>query len=190
MNPQMLSADRILQQNSFRIEMENYFRGEPFLHFFEVTNSALHLININNIKQGEPIKWTILPLHIDFNIPSFHRTTATEYGLIYLVGGTIVNTFKKSNLIYKFDQQNQTLLPAAELIIARSSHSILYHKDLIYITGGMTDSEEVLKKCEVFNPKTAEVSFIPSCKYPTSNSCLCAIGDNQIVKLGGVLPNG
>ena len=47
LNPQLLSADRILHQNSFRIEMQNYFKAEPFLHFFEVTNSALHMININ-----------------------------------------------------------------------------------------------------------------------------------------------
>lgn len=46
LNPQLLSADRILHQNSFRIEGENYFKCEPFLHFFEVTNSALHKIDI------------------------------------------------------------------------------------------------------------------------------------------------
>ena len=32
--------------------------------------------------------------------------------------------------------------------------------------------------------------MIASCKYPTTNSCLCAIGDDQLVKLGGVFPNG
>ena len=33
-NSQMLSADRLMQQNSFRIETENFFKVEPFLHFF------------------------------------------------------------------------------------------------------------------------------------------------------------
>ena len=74
--------------------------------------------------------------------------------------------------------------------MARSSHSVLNHKEKIYITGGMTDNEEVLKKCESFNPKTNEVTMISSCKYPTTNSCLAAIGDDLLVKLGGVFPNG
>ena len=102
LNPQLLSADRILHQNSFRIEGDNYFKVEPFLHFFEVTNSALHRININEIKQSEPIKWNIIPLNIDFSIPPFHRTVATEKGHIYVLGGTVVNTFRKSQNIYQY----------------------------------------------------------------------------------------
>lgn len=57
--------------------MENYFTGEPFLHFFEVTNSTLHLIKLNDIKQNQAIKWEIIPLNISFTLPSFHRTIAT-----------------------------------------------------------------------------------------------------------------
>lgn len=51
-NPQQLSADRLLQQTSFRIQVDNFFKGDPFLHFFEVTNSSLHKINISEIRQG------------------------------------------------------------------------------------------------------------------------------------------
>lgn len=76
----LLSADRLLQQNSFRIETKNFFEVEPFLHFFEGTNSALHVVKINNIKLNEPIRWEIIPLEINFKIPSFHRTIATEKG--------------------------------------------------------------------------------------------------------------
>ena len=190
MNPQLLSADRILHQNSFRIEGENYFKGEPFLHFFEVTNSALHKIGINEIRQSEPIKWNVIPLNIDFSIPPFHRTVATEKGLIYVLGGTVVNTFRKSQSIYQYSHEKRSLLEVAQLIIPRSSHSVINHKEKVYIVGGMTDNEEVLKKCEVFNPKTNEVTLISSCKYPTTNSCLSSIGDDLLVKMGGVFPNG
>jgi hypothetical protein len=190
MNPQMLSADRLLQQNSFRIETENFFKGEPFLHFFEVSNSTLHLINLNDIKHNEPIRWEVIPLNINFNIPSFHRTTATENGNIFVIGGTSVDSMRKSKAIYQFDPSSKTLTQTSQLIVPRSSHSVLCHKEMIYITGGMTDNEEVLKKCEVFNPKTLEVTLFASCKYPTTNSCLCAVGEDQLVKLGGVFPNG
>ena len=124
----MLSADRLMQQNSFRIDAENFFNVEPFLHFFEVTNSTLHTVFINDIKQGESIKWNKIPLSIDFGIPPFHRTVATENGGIYIIGGTIVDTFKKSKIIYKYIPSSQKLEPVSELIIARSSHSILCHK--------------------------------------------------------------
>jgi hypothetical protein len=42
----ILSADRLLQQNSFRIDAKNFFESAPFLHFFEVTNSTLHVVKI------------------------------------------------------------------------------------------------------------------------------------------------
>ena len=103
LNPQMLSADRILHQNSFRIQMQNYFKTQPFLHFFQTTNSTLHIMNINSIKQGQALKWNIVPLDIDFQIPPFHRTIATEDGNIYILGGTIKNTERKSRAIYQFD---------------------------------------------------------------------------------------
>ena len=79
-------------------------------------------------------------MDIDFGIPPFHRTVATENGGIYIIGGTIVDTFKKSKTIYQYNASNRKLLPVTELLIARSSHSVLCHKEMIYITGGMTDS--------------------------------------------------
>ena len=112
-NPQVLSADRLMQQNSFRIEADNFFKVEPFLHFFEVTNSTLHTIFINDIKQGESIKWNKIPLDIDFGIPPFHRTVATENGGIYIIGGTIVDTFKKSKAIYQYSASSRKLVPVA-----------------------------------------------------------------------------
>lgn len=45
-NPPPLSADRILQQGSFRIDVGNFFVKNPFLHFLSVDNSTLHIINI------------------------------------------------------------------------------------------------------------------------------------------------
>lgn len=140
-NPQMLSADRIMQQNSFRIEMQNFFKGEPFLHFFQVSNSTLHLIKINDIKQSQPIRWDVIPLNINFSVPSFHRTVATESGNIFVIGGTVVQNMKKSKAIYQYDPMNQTLNQVSQLIIPRSSHSVVSHKGLVYITGGMTDNE-------------------------------------------------
>jgi hypothetical protein len=80
-------------------------------------------------------------------IPSFHRTVATARGIIYLIGGTNVDTLKRSRDIYRYDRPGKTLVKVTELSIARSSHSIVYHNGLIFITGGMTNNDETLKKC-------------------------------------------
>lgn len=81
-------------------------------------------------------------------------------------------------------------MKVAELLVPRSSHSIVYHNGLIFITGGMTNNDETLKKCEVFDPKTEEVKSISASKYATTNSCLSAIGKDCLVKFGGVYSNG
>jgi hypothetical protein len=78
----------------------------------------------------------------------------------------------------------------AELLVARSSHSIVYHNGLIFISGGMTNNDETLKKCEVFDPRTEEVKMIAPCKYATTNSCLSAIGKDYLIKFGGVYSTG
>lgn len=102
----------------------------------------------------------------------------------------MVGSMKKSKIIYQFDPLSKTLIQVAELLIARSSHSIVCHKKLIYIVGGMTENDENVKKCEMFNPQTAEVKMISPCKYATTNSCLCYIGKDNLIKLGGVFANG
>lgn len=50
----------------------------------------------------------------------------------------------------------------------------------------MTQQEQIPKKCEVFNTRTNETKIIASCKYPTTNSTLAILGDDNLVKLGGV----
>jgi hypothetical protein len=41
------------------------------------------------VRQNESIKWDVIQLNINFGIPSFHRTVATETGIIFIIGGTI-----------------------------------------------------------------------------------------------------
>lgn len=77
MNPPPLSADRMMAQAGFRIDIDNYFDNDPFLHFFEVSKSNLHVLKLKDVKEGELVNWKIIPLHLNFQIPSFHRTVAT-----------------------------------------------------------------------------------------------------------------
>lgn len=78
-----------MSKNSFPIQYPNYFKsGEPFLHFFEVSKGNLHVMKITDLESNNNGDWDIIPLNIDFSLPAFHRTIATEEGVIYLIGGT------------------------------------------------------------------------------------------------------
>lgn len=99
------------------------------------------------MRDNEPPKWTLITLDINFPIPSFNRSIATESGNVYLVGGTILNTEEKSKIIYQFDPLNNTLKQAGKLNVGRSSHSMVCLKKIIYIVGGMDDNDTIPKKC-------------------------------------------
>jgi N-acetylneuraminic acid mutarotase len=66
---------------------------------------------------------------------------ATEKGEIYLIGGTYADNLKRSKDIYHYNPKGDTLIKAAELLIARSSHSVLCHQGVVYISGGMTNND-------------------------------------------------
>ena len=80
-------------------------------------------------------------MEIDFKIPSFHRTIATSQGEIYLIGGTFIENMRKSNKIYQYDPMNRSLKHVASLQVGRSSHSIAFVKNNIFIVGGMADND-------------------------------------------------
>jgi hypothetical protein len=189
-NPQPLSVDREMNKNSLLIEHPNYFKsGEPFLHFFELSKSNLHVIKIKDLEENSQTKWDVIPLNISFAIPSFHRSIATEEGVIYLIGGTDEDSMKKSSRIYEYAPGTRTLKAVSEMKHSRSSHSLVCNRGLIYIVGGMGD-QDVLKEMEIFNPSISTTQVMKSCKYATVNSCISVIGGENLLKLGGIFATG
>ena len=53
---------------------------------------------------------------------------------------------KKNRHVYQYDPNNKSLKAVADMQAGRSSHSIVSHKKGIFIAGGMTENDEVLKK--------------------------------------------
>lgn len=125
-------------------------------------------------------------MQIKFPIPSFHRTLATEKGVIYLIGGTNVESLQKSSAIYQYDPLHFTLKEVGQLAVARSSHSMVCYQNIIYVVGGVAENDEIPKKCEMFHTRKNEVKAIAPCKYPTTNSTLCSLAGDNLIKLGGV----
>ncbi len=57
-----------------------------------------------------------------------------------------MENMKKNRHIYQYDPMNKSLKIVADMQAGRSSHSIVSHKKGIFIAGGMTENDEVLKK--------------------------------------------
>ena len=74
------------------------------------------------------------------------------------------------------------------MINDRSSHSICYVNNCIYLIGGFSrKSGEVSRECEVFNLDTQSCESIAPLNAPSANSCATAFNDSYIFKFGGVL---
>ena len=50
--------------------------------------------------------------------------------------------------------------------------------------------DDVLRELEIFNPSINTTQTMKSCKYATVNSCLTVIGNDNLLKLGGIFANG
>ena len=74
------------------------------------------------------------------------------------------------------------------MITERSSHSVCYLGQKIYIIGGFVGAEgEVTRECEVYDVKTNKCSRIAPLNTPSANSCATSFRDQYVFKFGGIL---
>lgn len=72
--------------------------------------------------------------------------------------------------------------------LPRSSHSVCYLNNCIYIIGGFTKAnQQPLRECEVFRIGSKNCEMIASSNFPSANSSAVAFSDNYIIKFGGVV---
>lgn len=70
----------------------------------------------------------------------------------------------------------------------RSSHSICYLNNCIYLIGGFSGGEaEISRECEVLRLSTLSCEPIAPLNAPSANSCAVAFNDNYILNIGGIL---
>jgi hypothetical protein len=73
------------------------------------------------------------------------------------------------------------------MTVERSSHSVCFAANSIFIIGGFSQAEgEVTRECEVFNLQTRQCSRIAPLNTPSANSCAAAFNDELIFKFGGI----
>lgn len=72
------------------------------------------------------------------------------------------------------------------MILARSSHSICYLDNSIFLLGGFSAEGEVTRECEAFSLQTLSSRRIAPLNTPSANSCAAPFNDQYIFKFGGI----
>ena len=103
-----------------------------------------------------------------------------------MIGGTSSENTKKISNVYFFDAKFRDLKTIGHMQSPRSSHSVCYHKELIYIVGGFLNRQEFTTNCEVFDIKQEKSSSIASLNISSGVSGLCVFNDKYLFKFGGL----
>lgn len=72
------------------------------------------------------------------------------------------------------------------MTMERSSHSLCYLNNCIYIIGGFDRSSEVTRECEIFNINTKVCTKIAPLNTPSANCCSTAFKSEFLFKFGGI----
>ena len=156
------------------------------MHFFQSDSKFLYLLNLEDITQQGLPRFTQQPLNISFNIPRFHKSLITPKGSIYLLGGSIPETNQKIANIYNYDPRAKSLKNMGNMINPRSSHSICYANDCIYVIGGFLTKQDFTTNCEVFDIKKDKSYGIASLNIPCAVPGVCSFNDRFLFKFGGL----
>lgn len=81
---------------------------------------------MDEVKTGNS-EFKVIDLNINFTIPNFHKSLITPIGEIFITGGSN-NDYpsQKSNLTYVLNFKTNSLLPVAQMLNGRSSHTMCY----------------------------------------------------------------
>jgi len=75
----------------------------------------------------------------------------------------------------------------SNMLNERSSHSICYLDQRIYIIGGFSGPDgEVTRECEVFDLQTLKCTKIAPLNTPSANSAAASFSGQYIFKFGGI----
>ena len=111
----------------------------------------------------------------NFNIADHLRHVVTPKGNLFVMGGYNPLTQTFLNDTYQLDEYRSQLRPLDNMFHARADHVVHYHKDSIYVFGGMSyrDDEsggrpfvQSLKSAEFFSILTKKWIRMPDFQHP------------------------
>ncbi|EGR32498.1 kelch motif family protein, putative [Ichthyophthirius multifiliis] len=85
---------------------------------------------------------------------------------------------------YSFEEEKMLFLE--KMNIGRSSHSMVFLNDFIYVIGGFDENNQMTKQCEKFSLKNFKWDLAPSLNFGCASSAVCAFQNKFLFKFGGI----
>ena len=130
----------------------------------------------------------------NFNIADHIRHIVTPKGNLFVMGGYNPLTQSFMSDTYLLDEYRSQLKPLTDMFYARADHVVHYHKDSIYVFGGMSyrDDEtggrpyvQSLNSAEFFSIQSKKWIMLPNFEKPRQAFSVCHFNDKYIFIIGG-----
>ncbi|CAD8058649.1 unnamed protein product [Paramecium sonneborni] len=172
-----------MTNNDFSITIPNYFEGhQKFLHFIVNRTNRLNVFNL------ETQQW--LTYQFEYEAPEFHKSIVTPNGDIYISGGLIGQKENTKESIIRRYTLGGKVQQIGKLTYPRSSHSMVYCNQSIYILCGYQEFKKMTLSLERYNIKTQKMELCSPCNKPANSPACCSFNNRYIYKFGGNDENG
>ncbi|CAD8048949.1 unnamed protein product [Paramecium primaurelia] len=172
-----------MTNQDFQISRPNYFLGQhKFLHFIINKTNILKICNL------ETKQW--MTFEIDYQVPEFHKSFVAPNGDIYISGGLIDQKDNRKESIIRRYTLDGKMQQIGQLTHPRSSHSMVYCNQAIYILCGYQEHRKMSLSLEKYNLITQKMELCASFNKPANSPACCAFNDRYIYKFGGNDENG
>lgn len=121
---------------------------------------------------------------MQFEVPLYSRSIATESGMIYLTGGYIKHDNMYLNTCFRYDEIFSTLVRMANMNKTHADHSVCCVDGFIYVVGTFVNNV-VYGHCEQYDTQKDQWKEIDTMKVPRSGVSLCSFKSNYIFAFGG-----
>lgn len=171
-----------LIESNLRVDynIKNSFRpGVPSrVHSFQWNQKYAYLFKVHKSEFEKRL------VQMEFEVPLYSRSIATEDGTIYLIGGCNKKRNEYLKKCYKYDNIFTTMEEKAPMIFPHADHSLVAIEGFIYVVGTFVNSQ-VYGICEVYDVQKNEWKQIDSLRVARSGVALSAFKNNYIFAFGG-----
>lgn len=148
------------------------------VHYFEWGNKNVEFYDVDRKIA------TKLSLNIDFNIPKFCRTVASDDGRIFVIGGR-----DRQNICcdwtLEFIEANKTLIQKKPMLLRRSDFTpVCSSSGIIYVVGG-NDAKIFYKQCEKYDIENDQWTQIANLNIGRDSAASCMFNDKLLYAFSG-----
>jgi len=123
-------------------------------------------------------------VQMQYEVPLYSRSIATETGTIYLTGGFLKQMGMYLKNCWRYDDLFGTLIQVSQMNFPHADHSICTIQNSIYVIGTFVGNQ-VYGYCEVYDTQKDKWKLIAEMRVPRTGVSLCTFKNNFIFAFGG-----